>query len=66
MHAVCFLVSLLPDIRGHIPNQPSLESGPTNIWYGAPLVRAVATFLITVAFLSALLWLASRLVIGLL
>lgn len=50
-------VSLLLDVRAH-KNQPSFGSGPIRTSYSTPLVRAVAAFLITTA------WLAVRLVIG--
>jgi hypothetical protein len=46
------------------PAQPSFGSGPTRVSYSTPLVRAVAAFLITTAFIATLIWLAVRLVIG--
>jgi hypothetical protein len=64
MQVLGFLVSLLLDVRAHIPNQPSFGSGPTRVSYSTPLVRAVAAFLITTAFIATLIWLAVRLVIG--
>jgi len=54
-------VSLLLDVRAHIPNQPSFGSGPADT---SPLVRAVAAFLIIVAFLSVVIWMAVQLVMG--
>ena len=59
----CF-VSMLLDVRAHIPNQPSFGSGPAGISYSTPPVRAVAAFLITVGFLSVVIWMAVRLVLG--
>jgi hypothetical protein len=64
MHILCFVVSLLTEVRAHIPNQPSFGSGRPHPSYGTPLVRALAAFVITVVFLSAVLWLAVRLAMG--
>ena len=64
MHFLGAIVSLL-EIRAHIPNK-SFGSGPAVSSYGTPFVRVLAAFLITVAFLSMVLWLAVRLAIGLL
>jgi hypothetical protein len=64
MQVLGFLLSLLIDVRAHIPNQPSFGSGPTHTAYSTPMVRALAAFLITTAFLATLVWLAVRLVIG--
>lgn len=64
MRFLMSFVSLLLDVRAHIPNQPSFGSGPVNTPHGTPPTRAIAAFLITVAFLSVVIWMAVRLVIG--
>jgi hypothetical protein len=61
-----FILSLLLDVRAHIPNQPSFGSGPPDTSYGSPALRAIVAFLITVAFLSAVLRMAVRFVMGIL
>jgi hypothetical protein len=63
MHVLGFILSLLLDVRAHIPNQPSFRSRLTHTSYSRPTVRAVAAFLIIVAFLATLVGLAARLVI---
>jgi hypothetical protein len=64
MQALGFLISLLLEVRAHIPNQPSFGSGPVDTSYGTPRVRAVAAFLIKTAFLATLIWLTMRFVMG--
>jgi hypothetical protein len=64
MHVLFFVVSLLTEVRAHIPNQPSFGSGGPQSSYGTPVVRALAAFVITVVFLSAVLRLAVRLAMG--
>ena len=64
MRTLGFVVSLLLDVRAHIPNQPSFGSGPSDTCYGSPAIRTIAAVPITVAFLAAVLWMAVRLVIG--
>jgi hypothetical protein len=54
-----FILSLLLDVRAHIPNQPDFGSRPTDTSYST-----VAAFLIIVAFLATLVGLAVRLLIG--
>jgi hypothetical protein len=65
MQVLRLIFFLLLEVRAHIPNQPSFGSGPPGTSYGSPAVRVIAV-LITVAFVSAVLWMAVRLVIGLL
>jgi hypothetical protein len=64
MHVLCFVVSLLTEVRAHIPNQPSFGSGRPYSSHGTPLAGAFAAFAVTVVFLSAVLWLAVRLAMG--
>jgi hypothetical protein len=64
MHVLCVIGMLLLDLRAHIPNQPRFGSGPAQAAHAMPLIRVLAAFLITVAFLLAVLWLAVRLMIG--
>jgi hypothetical protein len=73
MQVVSFIVALLldvrahiPNVRAHIPNQPSFGSDPARAAYGTSLVRAIAAFFVSTAFLSAALWLAVRLAMELL
>ena len=66
MQMISFVVALLLDVRAHIPNQPSVGSGPPRATSGALLIGAIAAFLVTTAFLSAALWLAVRLTMELL
>jgi uncharacterized membrane-anchored protein len=51
-------------VRAHIPNQPSFGSGRPDTSYRSPAVRTIVAFLIIVAFLSVMLWMAVRFVIG--
>ena len=62
MQVLGFILSLLLDVRAHIPNQPNFGSGPTGNSYSTPLVRAVAALLITAAFTATLVWFAVWLV----
>ena len=66
MPVVAFFVTLLLDVRAPIPNQPSFGSDPANSSFGTRVMRAIAAFFVTIALLSAVLWLAVRLAIGLL
>lgn len=73
MQVLYFILALLldvrghiPNVRGHIPNQPSFGSGPARATYGTLLIRTGAAFFITAALLSAALWLAVRLAMELL
>jgi hypothetical protein len=61
MRVFGFILSLLRDVRAHIPNQPGFGSRATD---ASSSTRAVAAFLIIVAFLATLVGLAVRLVIG--
>jgi hypothetical protein len=65
MPVVTFFVTLLLDVRAHIPNRPSFRSNPANSSFGTPLMWAVATVFVAVAIVSAVLWLTPRLAIGL-
>jgi hypothetical protein len=53
-------------VRAPIPNQPSFGSDPAKSSFGTRVMRAIAAFFVTIALLSAVLWLAVRLAIGLL
>jgi preprotein translocase subunit SecG len=64
MQVLGFIVSLLLDVRAHIPNQPSFGSGPVDSSYGKPFVRTAAAFLIKTAFLATLIWVVVRFVMG--
>jgi hypothetical protein len=64
MPVVAFFVTLLLDVRAHIPNQPSFGPEQANTSFGRPVMRAIAAFLVTIALLSAVLWLAVRLATG--
>ena len=64
MQIMDFLLSLLFDVRAHIPNQPGFGSGPTKMSGSPPLVRAVAAFLIRAAFVATMIWLVVRLAMG--
>jgi hypothetical protein len=66
MPVVAFVVTLLLDVRAHIPNQPGLVPDPENSSIGTPLMWAIAAVFVAIAFVSAVLWLAPRLAIGLL
>jgi hypothetical protein len=59
-----FILSLLLAVRAHIPNQPGFGPGSSDTSDGTSVVRSIAALLIAVAFLSAVLWMAVRLVIG--
>jgi hypothetical protein len=61
MRLLISFVSLLLDVRAHIPSQPRFGSGPADT---SPRVCAVAAFLIIVAFLSAVIWMVVQLVMG--
>jgi hypothetical protein len=65
MPAIAFFVTLLLDVRAHIPNQPRFGSDPANSSFGTPVMRAIAAIFVAVAFLSAVLWLAPHLAMGL-
>ena len=60
MPVVAFFITLLLDVRAHIPNQPSFGSDPAN-----SSMRAIAAIFVAVALLLAVLWLAPHLAIGL-
>ena len=64
--SIGFIVSLLLDVRAHIPNQPSFGFGSRRcVAYGAPRIardRGLSDH--QVAFLSAVIWLAVRLIMG--
>ena len=64
MQVLGFILFLLLDVRAHIPNQPSFGSGRPDTSYRSPAVRAIVAFLIIVAFLSVVLWMPVRFVIG--
>jgi hypothetical protein len=64
MPVIAFFVTLLLDVRA--PNQPSFGSDPARSSFGTRVMRAIAAFFVTIALLSAALWLAVRLAIGLL
>lgn len=64
MRILALILSLLLDVRAHIPNQPSFGSGPAYVSYRTSPLRAVAACLITVAFLSVVIWMTVRLVLG--
>ena len=66
MPVVAFFVTLLLDVRAPNPNQPSFGSDPAKSSHGTRVMRAIAAFFVTIALLSAVLWLAVRLAIGLL
>jgi hypothetical protein len=65
MPVVAFFITLLLDVRAHIPNQPSFGSDPAKSSFGTPVMRAIAAIFVAVAFLSAVLWLAPHLATGL-
>jgi preprotein translocase subunit SecG len=62
MQVLAILISLLLDVRAHIPNQPSFGSGPVRTSYGLPRAQAIAAFLITTAFLATVIFLAALLI----
>lgn len=64
MQVLGIIVSLLLEVRAHIPNQSSFGSGPADTSYGTPRARSVVAFLIKTAFLATLIWLAMRFVMG--
>lgn len=66
MRILDFLVQLLLEARAHIPNHDRSGSSPGHPAYRTPLIPVIAAFLVTVAFLSATLWLAVRLALELL
>ena len=47
MQILGFILSLLLNVRAHIPNQPGFGSGPVDTSYSTPFIRGVAAFLIT-------------------
>jgi hypothetical protein len=66
MRVIAFVVTLLLEVRAHIPNQPSFRSDPARSSFGKPLMWTIAAVFVAVVFLSAVLWLAPRLATGLL
>jgi hypothetical protein len=66
MPVLTILISLLSEMRAHIPNQPHFGSGPANASDGAAPVRILAIVLIAVALISTVLWLTVGLAIGVL
>ena len=68
LHMLDALIWILA-IRGHIPQSGDFSPVPGESPFGAntgPLMRALAAFVIMVAFLSLVLWAAVRLAIKLL
>ena len=66
MPVLTILISLLLEMRAHIPNQPRFGSGPANASDGTAPVHILAIVLIAVALISTVLWLAVGLAIGIL
>jgi hypothetical protein len=64
MQLLGFIVSLVLDIRAHIPNQPNFGLEPGDTSFGSSPIRTIVAFLLTTAFLVALIWLAVRVVVG--
>ena len=62
MQVLGLILSLLLDVRAHIPGQPGFGSGPTDVSNRA--LCAVIGFLITASVVIALVWIAVRLVLG--
>ena len=48
MPVVVFFVTLLLDVRAHIPNRPSFGPEQANTSFGRPVMRAIAAFLVTI------------------
>lgn len=63
MQLLSFIVSLVLDVRAHIPNQPSFGLEPVDTSYGSSTIRSVVGFLLKTAFLATLIWLAVRVVV---
>jgi Co/Zn/Cd efflux system component len=63
MQVLAILISLLLDVRAHIPNQPSFGPGPTGTAYGWSRAQAIAAFLITTALLATVIFLAAQLIV---
>jgi hypothetical protein len=64
MPVLAILISLLSEMRAHIPNQPRFGSGPANTSDGTAPVSIPAFVLIAVALISTVLWLTVGLAIG--
>ena len=62
MQILGLILSLLLDVRAHIPGQPGFGSGPTDMSHRS--LRAVTAFFITASVVLALVWLAVRLMLG--
>jgi len=57
MPVLTILISLLSEIRAHIPNQPRFGSGPVNASVGTAPARILAIVLIAVTLIFTVLWL---------
>ena len=66
MPVLTILISLLSEMRAHIPNQPRFGSGPANASDGTAPVHILAIVLIAVALISTVLWLTVGLAIRIL
>lgn len=63
MPVLTILISLLSEMRAHIPNQPRFGSGPANACNSAAPVHLLAIVLIAVTLTLTALWLAVGLAI---
>jgi hypothetical protein len=63
MPVLTILISLLSEMRAHIPNQPRFGSGPANASNSAAPVHLLAIVLIAVTLTLTALWLAVGLAI---